>query len=214
MSTAPLVTEAEFQSAARVLRSGGVVAFPTETYYGLAVDPFHQRAVSRLYQIKQRPGHLPILLLVKDTDQLPMVARSIPPLYRVLIRRFWPGSLSLVFPAQSSCSSLLTGGTGTIAVRQSPHPVAQRLLTTFSGPITATSANISGQPAATTALEVHQTFGTLVDLIIDGGTTPGGLGSTLVEIREGNLCCLRQGKVDFSLVLEVAASYNQATVRL
>nr|WP_321467940.1 L-threonylcarbamoyladenylate synthase [uncultured Desulfobulbus sp.] len=214
MSTDTLVSEAEFQSAARVLRSGGVVAFPTETYYGLAVDPFQQKAVSRLYQIKQRPGNLPILLLIRDTDQLPMVARSIPPLYQELIRRFWPGSLSLVFPAQSSCSSLLTGGTGTIAVRQSPHPLAHRLLTAFSGPITATSANISGQPAATTALEVHQTFGTLVDLIIDGGKTPGGQGSTLVEIRERNLCCLRQGKVDFSLVLKVAAAYNQATTRL
>lgn len=202
--------DSTLQRAATVLRAGGVVAFPTETYYGLAVDPFNEQAIERIYRIKQRPQALPLLLLVENVHQLSQVALSIPHIYQELMRQFWPGSLSLVFPAHNQCSSKLTGDTGTIAVRQSPHPVAQRLLAVFGGPITATSANISGQPAAVTAQEVAQIFGEQLDLIVDGGATPGGQGSTLVGLQSGALCCLRPGKVDFSLVQAIGEAYNQA----
>jgi len=210
VNTETCLSEATFQHAAMILRAGGVVAFPTETYYGLAVDPFNEKAVDRLYEIKKRSRSLPILLLVQDMHQLPLVAAAIPALYRELIHHFWPGPLSLVFPAHPHCSSHLTGGTATVAARQSPHPIAQRLLASFGGPITATSANISGKPAATTASEVNTFFGPSVDCIIDGGATPGGQGSTLVVLKEGVVSCLRQGKVDFSLVHKVCATYNQA----
>ncbi|MGD9950359.1 MAG: L-threonylcarbamoyladenylate synthase [Desulfobulbus sp.] len=205
------LSDSTIQRAANILRAGGVVAFPTETYYGLAVDPFNEKAVDRLYQIKQRSRKLPILLLVENIRQLPLVALSIPVPYQKLIHHFWPGSLSLVFPAQTRCSSLLTGGTDTIALRLSPHPVAHRLLAAFGGPITATSANISGKPAAITAQQVEAFFGDQVDLIVDGGTTPGGQGSTLVGLRDEALICIRQGKVDFSLVQAICAAYNQAS---
>lgn len=212
MNTETRLSEPTFQHAALILRAGGVVAFPTETYYGLAVDPFNEKAVDRLYEIKKRSRRLPILLLVQDIHQLPLITTSIPALYQELIHHFWPGSLSLVFPASPRCPSPLTGGTNTVAARQSPHPVAQRLLASFRGPITATSANISGEPAATTASEVKAFFGTSVDCIIDGGPTPGGQGSTLVVLKEGVVSCLRQGKVDFSLVQEVCATYNQSMI--
>lgn len=205
-------SDATFQHAASLLRAGGVVAFPTETYYGLAADPFKEQAVDRIYQIKRRSRNLPILLLVENIHQLPLVALSIPPIYRELIRYFWPGALSLVFPAHANCPSRLTGNTATIAVRQSPHPIAHRLLSAFGGPLTATSANISGKPAAITAQQVEKFFGSQLDLVIDGGVTPGGQGSTLVGLRDGALCCLRQGKVDFSLVQQVGATYNQSVI--
>ncbi|MDD2465868.1 MAG: L-threonylcarbamoyladenylate synthase [Desulfobulbus sp.] len=214
MSQNVVPSESTFQHAAAILRAGGVVAFPTETYYGLAVDPFNEKAVDRLYRIKQRSRKLPILLLVENAHQLPQVAKAIPALYRELIRHFWPGALSLVFPAQARCSLLLTGKTGTIAVRQSPHPVAHRLVTAFGAPVTATSANISGKPAAITAQQVVDFFADRVDLVVDGGITPGGQGSTLVGVQDGVLCCLRQGKIEFSLVQAVGTAYNQATNRL
>jgi len=212
LSNDSLPSETTFRRAALILRAGGVVAFPTETYYGLAVDPFNEQAVDRLYAIKKRSRKLPILLLVQNIHQLSLVAASIPAIYQVLIRHFWPGSLSLVFPAHPGCSAHLTGGTATVAARQSPHPIANSLLEAFGGPVTATSANISGKPAATTASEVATFFASSVDLIIDGGTTPGGKGSTLVSLQEGVVSCLRQGKVDFSLVQEVCATYNQAMI--
>lgn len=212
MSGDLVLSDTTFQRAASILRAGGVVAFPTETYYGLAADPFNEQAVDRIYRIKQRSRELPILLLVKDSHQLPLVALSTPPIYQELIRHFWPGPLSLVFPAHATCPSRLTGNTGTIAVRQSPHPIAHRLLAAFGGPLTATSANISGKPAAITAQQVEQFFGSQLDLVIDGGGTPGGQGSTLVGLRDGALYCLRQGKVDFSLVQQVGTTYNQSLI--
>jgi len=198
------------QQAASILRAGGVVAFPTETYYGLAADPFNEGAVDRLYQIKKRSGALPILLLIQGQPQLSLVARTIPPPYLPLINHFWPGPLSLIFPALEACSSRLTGGTGTVAVRHSPHPIADQLVRAFGGPITATSANISGAPAAINAEQVYSFFSRQVDLILDGGDTPGGQGSTLVGLKNGLICCFRAGKIDFSLVQSVSASYNQS----
>jgi len=199
LSKGSLVSEATFQRAALILRAGGVVAFPTETYYGLAVDPFNEKAVDRLYAIKKRSRNLPILLLVQNIHQLPLIAASIPEIYLVLIQHFWPGSLSLVFPAHPRCPSQLTGGTATVAARQSPHPLADRLLEAFGRPVTATSANISGKPAATTASEVETFFGEKIDFILDGGKTPGGQGSTLVTVKLKKALCpvFAKGKLIF-----------------
>lgn len=198
-----VVDDQTLRQAADMLRAGGVVAFPTETYYGLAVDPFNERAVARLYEVKQRPHQRPILVLVRYPEDLSKLVTDIPPLYGDLMQSFWPGPLTLVFPANAHCSPLLTGGTGTVGVRQSPHPVARRLLEVFGGPITATSANLSGQPAATTAQQAAQFFGDQVDLVLDGGVTPGGCGSTLVGIRGDTLYCVRPGKVDFSRIKQL-----------
>ncbi len=201
------VSDRTVSHAADILRSGGVVAFPTETYYGLAVDPFNDQALARLFQIKQRSRELPILVLVADIDQFHALTLEIPAVYYRLINCFWPGPLTLVCPAQPALPSLLTGNTDTIGLRQSPHEMANQLIAAFGGPITATSANISGHPAAVTAGEVADIFGSKIDLILDGGQTPGGSGSTLVGMRQGALYCLRRGKISFSAVQACAGIY-------
>lgn len=194
------ITEAALKQAASLLRSGRVVAFPTETYYGLAVDPFDVNALERLFQIKKRPRELPILMLVSGRDQLRLTTDNVYPAYDRLIECFWPGPLTLVCPARACIPPQLTGNTGTVGIRHSSNPTANRLLAAFGGPITATSANISGCPAAVTAGEVARVFGDDVDLVLDGGETPGDGGSTLVGMHGTSLVCLREGKIPFAAV--------------
>ena len=200
------VNRQSLDHAASILRSGGLVAFPTETYYGLAVDPFNRQALERLYRVKRRPQSLPILVLVAGIDQLSLLTNDVPVVYHRLIDCFWPGPLTLVCPALPSLPSQLTGGTGTIGIRQSPHTTATRLISAHNGPITATSANLTGLPAAVTAEGVARMFDTGIDLILDGGITPGGKGSTLVGINKGALSCIREGKIGFSAVHNCVAA--------
>lgn len=180
------------QEAADVIRKGGIVAFPTETYYGLAVDPFNDVALQKLYELKERPRDKPLLTLISAIDQLLQLAESVPACLAPFIE-LWPAPLTLVFPARSDLSPHLTGGTGTVGVRLSPHPVAQRFVECCGIPLTATSANRSGMPAACSAQEVREHFAQGLDYIIDGGVTPGGLGSTLVGCIDGQPALLRAG---------------------
>jgi L-threonylcarbamoyladenylate synthase len=188
-----------------LLCQGGLIAFPTETYYGLGVDPFNTEALARLFAVKQRQPDKPVLVLVAEQAQVSELAAEVPAVLHRLMTAFWPGPLTLVFPGRASLPSLLTGGTGNVGIRQSPHPLAARLLAAFGGPITATSANRSGAPPATTAAEVQESLGSEIDLILDGGTTPGGAGSTLVGCnQEQQLHCLRAGVVPFADILDNA----------
>lgn len=189
--------------AVAVIANGGVVAFPTETYYGLAVDPFNEVALDRLFEIKRRPEKKPVLVLIAERSQLSLLTGETPPLFAQLVDRFWPGPLTLVFDALPGLSSKLCGGMATVGVRISSHPVA-RLLTARAGrPITATSANISGIGPAVNAAEVREQFGDLVDLVLDGGATPGEGGSTVVGIENGMLRLIREGVIPFVEVREV-----------
>jgi L-threonylcarbamoyladenylate synthase len=190
------------QQAADLLARGGLIAFPTETYYGLGVDPFNPEALQRLFAVKQRSTNKAVLVLVADPAARHLLAASTPPGFATLMARFWPGPLTLVFPALPHISILLTGGTGTVGIRQSSHPLAARVVQQFGGPVTATSANRSAMAPATTAGEVEQVFGNEVDLVLDGGTTPGGPGSTLVGYEHA-LSCVREGKISFSAVRKV-----------
>ncbi|MDY0391052.1 L-threonylcarbamoyladenylate synthase [Desulfobulbus oligotrophicus] len=190
--------------AARILRAGGVVAFPTETYYGLAADPFNPSALARLFQVKQRPRQLPILVLVENSSQLKLFTSTVPVMYHLLIDTFWPGPLTLIFQALPTLPDQLTGKTGTVGIRYSPNPTANALIQAFNSPITATSANISGLPAATSAEEISQMFVDGIDLILDGGPTPGGSGSTLVGLDKGRLVCIRKGQIDFARIKRCA----------
>lgn len=199
------MTPATLTQAVTLLRQGGVVAFPTETYYGLAVDPWNHEAVERLYRIKIRSRQLPVLVLVAGEKQVSQVAVTQPAAYQPLIARFWPGPLTLIYPARNELVSL-TGGTGTIGVRHSPHPVAAQLLAAFGRPVTATSANLSGMPAAVSAAQVERMLAVGVDLVLDGGHTPGGSGSTLIDFRDAALCCLREGKIPFSQIKEACTA--------
>ncbi len=203
-SSFPAISPADLIVATGVIEQGGVVAFPTETYYGLAVNPFSEAALTRLFEIKGRPCHKAVLVLVHDQEQLAQLVQEVPLSLRPLLKVFWPGPLTLVFPARPELSLLLTGGTGTVGVRVSSHPVAALLLSSLRIPITATSANISGQTPATTAAQVEAQFGTDVDFILDGGETPGGKGSTLVGCgADGGCLLLRDGVIPFSRIKDV-----------
>jgi L-threonylcarbamoyladenylate synthase len=196
VSTDPLHSDPRlFQEAVRVIQAGGMVAFPTETFYGLGVDPFNATAVERLFEIKGREPDQPILLVVDDIKRMEGIVQTISEEAWSLIRKFWPGSLTLLFKSSPRVTAALTGGTGKIGIRLPPHPVALQLLRSAGRPLTATSANRSGQPGATTAQAVVESFGPQLDLILDGGRTPGGPGSTIVDatlhpprlVREGNI---------------------------
>jgi L-threonylcarbamoyladenylate synthase len=203
-NTGSTVSDCDVDRAVAVLKKGGLVAFPTESWYGLAVDPFNCEALDRLFFVKKRSKSKPILVLVSGIEQLDQLVDDIPPLYTILMERFWPGPLSLVFPGQPGLPHQLTAGTATVAVRCSSNPVASALVARFGRPITATSANISGAGAYTTAKGVAAGLRHGVDMILDGGRTPGGKGSTLVTCREGRLICLREGQISFSAVQAAA----------
>lgn len=196
------VSEKEILRAVEVIRKGGVVAFPTETYYGLAVDPFNERALQKLFKAKGRPDLKPVLLLVAGRSQLERVATSVPDLAEKLMDRFWPGPLTLVLPARPELSKHVTGNTGTVGVRLSPHPVATALLKACGIPLSATSANKSGEAPAVTAEEVQAVFGSQIDFVLDGGKTPGKLGSSLVGCKNGNVQCIREGCIPFQEILD------------
>ena len=192
---------ADLNRAVTILNNGGVVAFPTETYYGLAVDPLNPMALNFLFTLKQRDISKPILTLVDDRDSLLSLVQEIPTQYIQLMEKFWPGPLTLIFKAKIHLPTLLTAGTSTIGVRQSSHPFARQLLRAFGRPITATSANISGQDAAADAYEVKTQFGTQIDMVFDGGRTPGISGSTIVGIDGNGVKLIREGVIPADEIL-------------
>ena len=201
----PQVTDKAMAQACTVLRTGGVVAFPTETYYGLAVDPFNQAALTRLFALKGRSPDKPVLLIVDNPSQLETLVAEIPPPFPLLMERFWPGPLTLVFPGAASLPALLTGNLGTIGVRVSSHPVARQLVRAFGRPITATSANLSGHSPAVGVSGVCSQLGLEVEAVLDGGETPGGQGSTLLGYQEGKVYLLRAGVISFVEIEAVLA---------
>jgi len=182
--------------AARVLRAGGLVAFPTETFYGLAVDPRQEKAVTRLFAVKKRDSGKAIPLLISRLNQLEEIVTEIPSAYQPLMRRFWPGALTLIFPARPHLPPALTAESGTIAVRETSHPLARQLIDAFGFAITGTSANISGQPPVAELSHLATELTAACDLLLDGGATPGGLSSTIVGMDGGELRVRRQGAID------------------
>jgi len=194
---------ADLNRAVAVINSGGIVAFPTETYYGLAVDPLNPLALNLLFAVKQREIRKPILTLVDDRESLSHLVHEVPALYESLIDVFWPGPLTLIFQAKVNLPTLLTAGTSTIGVRQSSHPFARQLLRAFGRPITATSANISSRPAAVDAFEVKSQFGRKIDMVFDGGRTPGITGSTIIGLDADKLVLVREGVIPFAEIEQV-----------
>ncbi len=178
------------------MQRGGIVAFPTESSYGLAVDIRNEAALHRLYKVKARPPVKPLLILISDRDMIlaGRLAASFPEEYKPLAARFWPGALTLVFPAHPSLSTTVTAGSATIGIRISPHTIASALATQYNQAITATSANFSGAAPCRTADEVREMFGDTIDYIIDGGTADGAP-STVVGLEQGRLRVIRQGQV-------------------
>lgn len=180
-----------FQTAAEILRQDGIVAYPTETVYGLAVNPFSGAALERLLDAKGRDASKGILLVVADSSQLGRVARRVPDEAAPLIDAFWPGPLTLLFPATAEVPDVLLGPSGKVAVRCPGHATARELCAVFGGPLTSTSANRSGAPPATCAEAIDLPG---VNAVLDGGTLPPTQPSTLVDPETGTI--LREGAID------------------
>jgi L-threonylcarbamoyladenylate synthase len=186
-------------AAAAVLAAGGVVALPTETSYGLAVDPGKEAPLRRLYALKKRPPNKPLSLVAADTNQLYQVITTIPPCYEPLMERFWPGPLTLIFPARADIHPLVRAADGTVAVRISSHPAPTTLSSLYGSPLTATSANLAGGPPRFSAHKVAELFGDEVDYIFDAAPyTPIAQCSTIVGVKNGELVLHRGGAIDFT----------------
>jgi L-threonylcarbamoyladenylate synthase len=175
------VDEAVLEEAARCLQDGGLVAFPTDTLYGLAVVASQERAVERLFKAKERPRDRPLPVLVASAMDVDGVAVEVPPAARRLMEAFWPGGLTVVLRRHPGFRSPALAGGDTVAVRVPAHPVALELLRRVREPLTGTSANLSGRPGPRTAEEVRRQLGDRVDLIVDCGPCPGGVESTVVD---------------------------------
>ncbi len=183
------------EAAVRAFKSGGVIAYPTETFYGLCVDPFNREAVENLFRLKGRPGNNPVSVIIKDLPMLSAVASEVPPAALDLIKRFWPGPLTIVFKASPSVPLELTGNTGNIGVRVSSNPVAALLSSVLGSPITATSANPTGKKPAVAPEEVIEYFNGRIEVLIDGGALPGRTGSTVVDVTSGRVVVVREGEI-------------------
>jgi L-threonylcarbamoyladenylate synthase len=181
--------------AIEILKGGGIVVFPTDTVYGLGGDVFNIAAIERIYRVKQRSRNLPLPVLLADSTQLADVVASVPEIARYLMRRFWPGGLTLVLPKKDTLPDIITAGSNKIAVRIPDHVVPLTLIRGLGVPIIGTSANISDKPSPVTAEEVEQQLGSQVDLIIDMGRCPGGLESTVVDVTGEIPVILRRGVI-------------------
>jgi L-threonylcarbamoyladenylate synthase len=187
-------TSENLDRAAALLRSGGVVAFPTETVYGLGANAFDARAVARIFEIKGRPAFDPLIVHVSDETMLERVAQEIPATARTLIRAFWPGPLTLVLNKRAEVPDLVTAGLPTVAVRMPAHPIARALIERAATPIAAPSANPFGYLSPTQAAHVERMLHGRIDCIIDGGPTEHGVESTIVML-EPRPTLLRHGAI-------------------
>ena len=185
----------QIEQAIDILKKGGIVAFPTDTVYGLGANAGDEEAVLRVYEAKGKPRHLPLPLLLGDVSQITAVARDVPELAWRLAQHFLPGGLTLVLYKSPSVSSMITGGGEMVAVRMPDHPVPIALIEGLGAPITGTSANLTGSPSPITAQEVHYQMGDRVDLIIDGGRCPGGIASTVLDLTGEAPSILREGVI-------------------
>jgi L-threonylcarbamoyladenylate synthase len=180
--------------AAAAIRSGQVVAVPTDALYTLVADPFSLPAVRHVYQAKGRAIHRALPVLVRDALMVEELAREISPRFRVLARRFWPGPLTIILPASPAVPLRATGNTGRLAVRQARSVVADALIARLNQPLIATSANISGHPTCRSGIEVFGMMDGRVDLVLDGGACEG-TGASTVDITELEWHMIREGAV-------------------
>ena len=199
----PNKPEAErIDEAVAILKSGGVIALPTETFYGLGADARNEAAIDKIFGIKGREFKNPLLVVIGDVRHLEAFAADVPEEARTLMDRFWPGPLSIVFRAATSVSPKLTAGSGKIGIRLTSHPIAMEISRRLGGPLTATSANLSGAPECSSAVELLSQLEGKLDGVVDGGQTPGGKGSTIVDTTVSPARILREGVIPSSLIID------------
>ena len=189
--------------AAQGIREGQSIIFPTSGLYGLGVDAANEKAVERIFQIKKRATDKPILLLIHDPAILEQVVAVIPSAAQKLIDRFWPGDLTVIFPANESVLDRLTAGTGKIGVRQTAHPVARMLIEKVGRPITGTSANFSGSPGYASVDAMPSELMVSVDWVLDVGFLTAGVGSTIVDVTVSPPKVLREGRISSKVLQTV-----------
>ena len=189
-----------------ILKQGGIVAFPTDTVYGLGACANLYQAVERVYKAKKRPRSMALPLLLAHTSQISEVADSVPPIAWLLAHNFLPGALTIVLHKSDSVSDIITAGGLTVAVRIPDHPISVALVNGLGMPIVGTSANLSGKPSALTADEVYSQFGEKIDLVINGGRRPGGRESTIVDVTGETPVVLREGAISMEELKQVCES--------
>ena len=181
--------------AATFLSRGSVIAIPTDTFYGLAADPFNLAAVDEIYRVKGRPETRALPILVRSLEQAMQLAREVPQNFLKLAQAFWPGALTIVVDAANRLPLKVTANTGKVALRWPKSEVASHLIAEFDGPVTGTSANISGFPSCASAEQVMKQLGGRLPLVLNGGETGATLGSTIVEVRGGAWKIIREGAI-------------------
>jgi L-threonylcarbamoyladenylate synthase len=196
-----IIPASEIQSALEILQSGGLVAFPTDTVYGLGALAFNNNAIESIYTAKDRPIEKAIPILIGDMNDLDLVTENVPNMARIFASHFWPGPLTCVVPKKQTLP-LAVSATATVAVRMPDHYDARALLRA-AGPMAVTSANISSQPSPSTAQEVYEQLNGRIPLILDGGTTKGGVPSTLVDCTGEEPVILREGPILLAELLAV-----------
>jgi L-threonylcarbamoyladenylate synthase len=182
--------------AAALIKTGGLVVFPTSSFYGLGAQALNPAAVERVFQVKKRDPEKPLLILIASRTDLDALVRSIPETAKRLMRSFWPGSLTLVFEAADRLPPNLTGYTRKIGIRLAGHPVATLLTKAVGTPITGTSANLSGHAACRAVADLEPHLRDQVDLVVDAGRLRGGEGSTVVDVTADTAKILREGAID------------------
>lgn len=193
-------------TAAKILRNGGLVAFPTETVYGLGADAQNPIAIRKIFKVKKRPYHHPLIVHIADPREIDYWAKDVPQITNKLIETFWPGPLTLVLKKQDHVLDLVTGGQKTVALRMPDHPLALELLSLFGGGVVAPSANQFTHISPTEALAVYEELGRMVDYVVDGGPCTLGLESTIIDMSGGVPNILRFGMVcaeDIESILQI-----------
>ena len=209
--TKQLNLEQQIKLAIAILKKGGIVAFPTDTVYGLGADPLNAPAVDRIYKVKRRPHNLPLPLLLAEKSDLLKVATVVPEIAWQLAERFLPGGLTLVLRKSPWVPGTVTAGGDTIAVRIPNHPVPIALIRGLGTPIVGTSANLSGISSPVTAEEVREQLGDEVDLIIDGGRCPGGTESTVLDISGKVPTLIREGAIPRVEIAKICGPFFSKT---
>jgi len=192
--------------AASVIRQGGIIAFPTRCLYGLGADAFNIEAVQRIFEIKQRPPLKPVLILIDHVSQLERLVVQISRSAADIMRAFWPGGVTLVFEAADAVPPVLTGGSGRIGIRLPGHPVASALVRAVAGPVTGTSANLSGDAACHRIEDLAPQVARRLDLILDAGPLKGGIGSTVVDVTADKPKILREGEISAAEIMALVGT--------
>ncbi len=197
------------KKAAKIIKEGGVIVFPTSSLYGIGVDALNEKAVEKIFEIKDRPFSKPILLLIKNRNVLSKFVKNIPESAELPIKKFWPGRLTIIFEASDAVPDILTANTGKIGIRLPAHPVALALVQAMENPLTGTSANIAGSPGYSNMKNADKKFCEKFDMIIDTGGLKGGIGSTVIDITGSKPKIVREGAVSTEEIQFFLALYNK-----